>query len=92
MRNAAIVAVVVAAAVGSAPWQASPDRRTVDDAGFVTDWSAQRAKASRAAAEPRIACTRAGCGPVPSGCAVRPGRDLHGNFASGGQFDEVVCP
>ncbi|MCX7311348.1 MAG: hypothetical protein WCG92_20870 [Hyphomicrobiales bacterium] len=40
-------------------------------------------------ADPRVACTEYGCGPVPSGCGKRPG--IPGATTSA-RYDEVVCP
>src|SRR5262245_44990325 len=38
----------------------------------------------------QIACTPAGCGPIPQGCRVRPGMNPFTWNPTG--FDEIVCP
>jgi hypothetical protein len=51
--------------------------------------SARQATATTAQPPARIACTAAGCQPIPSGCMPVPGRTWSG-LPTG--YDVVVCP
>ena len=44
----------------------------------------------RSRPQTQIACTPAGCNPIPPGCRVRPGMNPFTWDPSG--FDEIVCP
>jgi hypothetical protein len=62
----------------------------------ATEWSSasrrkrvKRPRARQYRSPARIACTRAGCGPVPPGCTAAPERNWDG-IPTG--FEMIVCP
>ncbi len=93
----ALIAVVTfLAALGIAGAKPESPSRAFADAGSTTaiEWSAQaksKTKRQTNSARPiqrRIACPRAGCGPVPPGCTAVPERGWDGAPTG---FEMIVC-
>jgi hypothetical protein len=87
------VIIVAACAAASQP-AAAQDTHMTRAAKAATEWSAaKRRKPHRAARvtapSTQIACTRAGCGPIPPGCGAVKERTVD-DSPSG--FEIIVCP
>jgi hypothetical protein len=90
--NRRILAVLVLAALAPTILPAAATQQTASRPHYIVTKAPAHTRAHRRAAiapQRQIACTVAGCNPVPLGCHPEPQRYFSGMTTG---FDTVVCP